>query len=154
MIAFAYIPLTKYLREANICRYSWSHYAFNRVSWFGRTGFIFAVARRGYGWDLEVWLNHLRSFSKDEGRGPFWIGVAWWQERLGIVRGENSSADLSFLHIFIINSIAIIVCFHTSLLFPVSCYLLNPRSLSFVASVLFSILLQGKGKREEGVKGM
>lgn len=84
------------------------------------------MARRGYGGDLEVVFYHLRSFFRDRGRGPFWVGVAWWREGLGIVRGENSYANLLFLHTFVIYIIAVIVRFHISLLFPVNCCFLNP----------------------------
>lgn len=50
-----------------------------------RTGLIFAVVRRHHGQDTQVILCNFVSFSRDAGRAPFQISIAWQKEQLDIV---------------------------------------------------------------------
>lgn len=54
----------------------------NRVLVLARTELIFAVNRRGHGQDPEVILQHLTSFSRNGGGGPFQVSMECMEGQL------------------------------------------------------------------------
>lgn len=90
---------------------------------------VFAVARRGHGYDPEDILYHLMTFSsgREKGvssgeKGFLPIGIAW----LWLGWGENCACEsLSLLYTLLTNIIAATAPFLVSLLFPVNYSYLN-----------------------------
>lgn len=113
----------------------------------GRTGLIFAVVRWHHGQDTQVILCNFVSFSRDAGRAPFQISIAWQKEQLDIV---TDGVCLWIVCLFpvpsVINIDAVVAAVHflILLLFLVnSCYLNPPVPL--MSPVLLSSLQRGGG---------